>query len=130
MKDELKDEPPILTTKQQAALLALVSCATLGDAAKQCGVSEVTLWRWQQEPAFQHAYAAARRKALEQAFATLQANCGEATRTLVSLLQDTNTPPAVRVSACRSVLEYALRGTELIDLNARLSALEAQLGGE
>lgn len=119
-------ETPILTTKQQAALLALVTCATLAEAAKMCGVSEVTLWRWQQEPAFAAAYADIRRRAIEQAFTTLQANCGEATRTLVSLLQDVTTPPAVRVSACRSVLEYALRGAELIDMNARLSALESQ----
>jgi hypothetical protein len=41
-----------MSVKQERAVLAVLQHLTLAAAAKAVGVSEVTLRRWQQQPAF------------------------------------------------------------------------------
>lgn len=47
--------------KQEDAIAALLTQPTLAEAARQTGVGEKTLRRWQQDPSFQSAYREARR---------------------------------------------------------------------
>jgi hypothetical protein len=42
-------------------------------------------------------------------------------------MKNTKAPSSSRVSAARAVLEMALKGVELEDLEARISALEASV---
>ena len=51
-----------LTAKQRAAIQALVTCRTIGEAVKQCGVSEATLSRWRKQPSFAEALRLAERE--------------------------------------------------------------------
>jgi hypothetical protein len=74
-------------------------------------VGERTLRRWLRDPAFAEAYRAARREALEQATAQLQAATCEAVETLRELLAP-GVKPAVRLGAARAVLEMAYKATE------------------
>ena len=114
--------PDELTPKQEAAVLALMSAPTTDDAARQVGVSPVTLWRWLQLPAFRDRYRAARRQALEQAVGRLQRIADEAVEALRRNLTCGN--PSVEVRAAQAVLEQATRGVELIELEARIAELE------
>ncbi|HET8998938.1 MAG TPA: RNB domain-containing ribonuclease [bacterium] len=67
-----------LTRKQEQAIAALLAEPTLGSAARRCGVSETTLWRWLQDEEFQAAYKNARRSAVDAATTCLQQAATEA----------------------------------------------------
>src|SRR5712692_5861130 len=64
--------------KHEQAIAALLAEPTLGSAARRCGVSETTLWRWLQDEEFQAAYKAARRSVVDAATTSLQQTATEA----------------------------------------------------
>ena len=105
------------------AVLALLAHPTIPEAAAACGVGEATLWRWLQEPAFAERYRAARRQVVEGAIASLQQTASEAAATLKRNLRCGT--PSVEVRAALAVLEQAIKGAELLDLQERIAALEA-----
>ena len=111
-----------LTRKQEQAIAALLSTPTLKDAAQASGVSEVSLWRWMQLPEFQAQYRTARRQIVERAVSELQAATGEAVETLKRNLHCEQA--SVEIRAAQIILEQAVKGVELIDLQERVEALE------
>jgi hypothetical protein len=115
-----------LTHKQHKALAALLSEPTVTAAAATCGIGERTLHKWLHDvPAFVEAYAAVRHDAVGQAVARLQHATGIAVDALLDVLDvDAPTPAAVRVSAAKVIIEYALRFRELDELESRIAALE------
>jgi len=125
----MNDEAPKLSARQESVIVALLANPSISHAAKACGVSESTIWRFQQEPDFVAEYALRRRQAMEQAIGLLQTVCARATITLCQIMADSDAQDSTRVSACRAVLEYAFRGSELLDMSDRLSALESVIKG-
>ena len=111
-----------LTRKQDAAIGALLSQTTISSAAESVGIGEATLRRWLKDPGFLTADRAARRDALEQCVALLQKAGSDAVETLVQSLQATS--EAVRLRAACALLDYAIRGAELLDLQTRIAVLE------
>jgi len=114
-----------LTKKQEAAIAALLSTSVMKDAAAQVGISDVTLWRWLQLPEFEAAYRAARRQVVERAITELQAAASVAVETLKRNLHCEQ--PNVEIRAAQIVLEQAVKGVELIDLQERVERLETLL---
>lgn len=114
-----------LTAKQQKAIAALIESPTLTEAAERASVSVATLWRWMRVDVFQREYRAARRQVVEQAVAQLQSLTSEAIQALRRNL--TCGKPAVEVTAANSILQHAIRGVELIDLEERISEIEQTL---
>ena len=114
-----------LNRNQEKAITALLIHTTLSEAAKFCGISEATLWRWMQIPSFQEAYAQARRSALEGAIGQLQQAAGLAVATLIGIMQNPLIyPGANQIAAARTVLEYGFKGADLLDMEKRIAALE------
>jgi hypothetical protein len=109
--------------KMEAAIAALMSRPNIQDAAS-VGVGEKTLRRWQEDPEFRAQYLKARRKVLEQATARLQQATGPAGTTILKLMSDPNQPAAVRLRAALAVFELAIKGVEVEDIDARVTALE------
>lgn len=118
-----------LTAKQERALAALLACGEVKAAAKEAKVGETTLWRWLQTPGFQSRYRAARRQVSEAAIAQLQTDATGAARVLREIAEDREAPASARVSAAKAVIEHALKGVELIDLEERVEEIERRLGG-
>jgi hypothetical protein len=114
-----------LSRTQEKAIAALLSTRTIGEAAKVCGVNDATLWRWLQLPDFQAAYRAARRQVVEQAISKLQGATKYAVATLGKNLSCGN--PAVEIRAAQIIIEQAIKGVELIDLQERVERLETLL---
>jgi hypothetical protein len=108
----------------EAAIAALLRSPTVAQAASVCGVSEGTLLRWMKQPEFAKEYRAAKRQAVEVAVGLLQKAAGQATATLVRVMNDPATPAGVRVAAARTVLDQALRSVEIEEFDRRLSDLE------
>src|SRR5438067_1597841 len=106
-------------TKRQTAdhklLLALACGATVENAARQCGVSESTVYRRLDTADFRRQLQALRADMVQRAAAILTAAAVEAVKTLV-VLQGATTPPAVRLGAARAVLELGTKLREAADL--------------
>jgi hypothetical protein len=105
-------------------IVALLEHSTQEKAAAALNISTVTLWRSMQKPEFAEAHRKARREAFSQAVARLQQASNAAVATLLRVMTDREAPAASRVRAADVVLQSALRGMEIEDIEARVSALE------
>jgi transposase-like protein len=113
-----------LTARQEKAIAALLSEATIAKAAEKIGVNESTLRRWLDDAAFETAYRQARREAVGQAIARLQQLSSSAVLVLAQLMADRTAPASVRLHAAKAILEFAIKAVELEDIEVRLAALE------
>ena len=122
----LNEEPddPTLGIRQERMIVALLEHPTNEKAATALGISTVTLWRAMQKPEFAEAFRKARREAFSQSVARLQHASNAAVGTLLRVMTDREAPAASRVRAADVVLQTALRGIEMEDLEARLDRLE------
>ncbi len=109
---------------QVKAVLALLHEPMITRAATTVGVHERTLRRWLAEPAFKHAYHAAKREAFSHAIGLTQRYAPVAVTTLVKVMTDPKTTPGVKVSAATGLLKFGREGIELDELAERLEALE------
>ncbi len=116
-----------LTPKQERALVALLDCGVIKEAAKTVGVNEATLWRWLQSPEFQSRYRAARRQLVETAIAQLQSDCTVAVRVLREVAEDKEAPSSSRVAAAKTIIEQSVSAIQLTDLQERLEEVERLL---
>ncbi len=108
-------------------LMAFACGATVESAARQAGVSESTAHRRLEDPEFRQQLQALRADLIQRTAGALTAASTESVRTLLEL-QKPSAPPGVRLGAARSILEIGIKLREAADLEARLSALEQQLG--
>jgi hypothetical protein len=120
--------------RQEQLIVALLEHPTLEKAAAAVGVSGVTLWRATKKSEFAEAYRKARREAFSQSVARLQHASNAAVGTLLRVMTDREAPAASRVRAADVILQTALRGMEMEDIEARVSELErvteANKGGQ
>jgi hypothetical protein len=112
---------------EDALLLALACGATVEAAGKQCDLTERTVYRRLNDPAFQARLQGLRADMVRRAAGLLTASAGSAVSTLLSLQKEA-IPPAVRLGAARAILELGIKVRELADLEARIAALEQQAG--
>jgi hypothetical protein len=110
--------------KRELAINALLSASSLREAAKEAGIAEATLHRWLKDEAFQTAYRAAKREVVNHAICRLQRSSGQAVKTLEDVMKDGGSPATSRVSAAKIILEMALKGVEVEDLEKRITDLE------
>jgi hypothetical protein len=102
---------------------ALLSHASVDDAAEAAGISHSTAWRWIRQPDVLARLREARRDAMNRAIARLQEAASGAVDCLCQVQRDGESESA-RVSAARTILEQALRAVELGDVLERLDAIE------
>ncbi len=117
--------PEELTSVQEQTLLALLSQPSVASVARAVDVGESTIWRWLKEPAFKSRYREMRKEAVSAVIYRLQALLGDAAETLHSLAIDECTPPAVRVSAAKALLDSGLRAVSIDEMGEQLEDLEA-----
>ena len=110
--------------KKEAAVAALLTQRNLDEAAKAVGISTNTLLNWMKVPEFQKAFRDARRQAFSQSIARLQQGTTAAATTLLKMLIDQSTPPAVRARVADSIFNRAAKAIEIEDIEARVSELE------
>lgn len=113
-----------LPQKQTKAIISLLSCRTVSEAATQAGVNESTVWRWMREEAFQDALQEAKQRMVAQAIIQLQQATGEAVGTLRGIMADSEAPASARVTAAKAVLDMAVKAIKMEELEARLINLE------
>ena len=116
--------PDALPAKQELALQAVISHPTLKEAALAAGVSETTLWRYMQDEQFSARLREARRDAVGHAVIRLQRSTSDAVTVLRDLMMKEDAPPSARITAARTVLDYAFHVVEMDELQTRIDELE------
>lgn len=111
-----------LSRKQEIALLSLISGVSVSLTSKNLKISESTLWRWLQQPAFNARYRMLRRSIVENAVARLQSLASKAVETLERNLSSGHAPSECR--AALGILSKSLDAIDLLELETRLSSIE------
>jgi hypothetical protein len=127
MWSPIMPDPEKMTRLKEKAITSLLKFPTLAKAARAAGVNVRTLRRWLNDPAFEKAYRAARMRLVGDTVAALQRSGREAVDTLRRNLK--RGPIPARTKAAVAVLAHMFRGTEAVDVIARLDELERTLKG-
>jgi hypothetical protein len=110
------------TRKQEDAIAALLEAPTVVAAAAQARIGERTLRRWLALPEFKAAYRQVRRELVEGAIGRIQGATAAAVDALIRNLTCGRSGDEVRSAA--AILDRAVSGIQLLDLDVRLSDLE------
>ena len=113
-----------LSPGQLKAIEALLTCGNAVAAAKAAGVARRTLYRWMQDPLFVDALRAAEADAVK-GLSRLLAGLGESAGLALSDALAPGQKITVRLRAAEIVFGNLLRLRELVDLEARITALES-----
>lgn len=111
---------------EDTLLLALACGATVEAAARQCDLTERTIYRRLKETDFRERLWNLRADMVQRAAGMLTAAAAEAVRTLLSL-QKQGVPATVRLGAARAILEIGMKLREVVDLQTRMDELEAMV---
>ena len=116
--------PDSLSPEQERGIVALLAEPTIQKAALAVGVSDTTMHRWLELPAFGRAYRNARREGFRHAIALTQKYAAHAVQTLMKVMSDPTAGHSAKVSAAGLLLKFSRESIELDDLAARVEALE------
>ncbi len=105
-----------MTQKQNRALTALLTHPTKEKAAKAAGIGLNTLKRYLSDPEFQSEYQKAVTGVIEDAAAQARQSLSPALSCLREIVADADETATARIAAARSLLEYGLRLTEIVDI--------------
>jgi hypothetical protein len=110
--------------RRERAIVALLECRTVGQAATQADVGERTLQRWLAEPSFQQDYREAQRRLLDGALNTLHRHAADFADVIARAAGDESVPMAIRLGAAVKGLEVLMRIHDRADLEYQLNQLE------
>jgi len=117
-----------LSARQLAYITELMQSPSKAAAAAACNVPPSTYKRWFTLPEFNAAVEAAKRQTFESALQTVRAGAKKAAEKLLELIDCKD--KTVQRLAADSILRHAFKSWELLELEDRLSRLEAALQGE
>lgn len=113
-----------MTPRKEKALQALLVSRTRAEAAKAAGISESTLRTYMQDAEFVERYKRAFGDMVQDATRQAQRTISPALSTLREIMEDREEQTTARISAARSILEYALKLSEQTDILEQLRELE------
>lgn len=103
---------------------------TISQVAKRLKVNESTVFRMMQDESFKIKYRETRRQLLHNSISQLQSVSGEAVQTLRTIMNDAGVTPGVRVNAAKSILDIAIKVTELDEITERIERIEQSIQGK
>jgi dsDNA-specific endonuclease/ATPase MutS2 len=114
----------MLTGRKKKALEALLVCKTRQEAAAMAGIDRKTLWAYMRDEEFKTAYNERFTELLQEATQQARQYISPALETLDEIRRNAEASDTARISASRSLLEYALELGRQTDFAARLEELE------
>jgi AcrR family transcriptional regulator len=103
-----------LPPAQAQVIAALAQGRTITDAARDAGIHRTTIHHWfRTEPVFKAAFQEAQREYVDTLHDRLRDLAARAVETLRNLLNDPNTPPAVRLRTALAILQRPKQGWQL-----------------
>ncbi len=116
-----------LTRKQIRAIECLLREPTINNAAKCAKVSRQTLYDWLKQNSFRAAYEQAKAEAFREGLDTLKTALAEGVSELRSALHDPTASIPNRIQASVKLIELGLRAHESMEVEQRLSEIEARM---
>jgi len=113
-----------LTPRQRRALESLLASGDVTQAAQSANVARQTVHKWLQQPAFKTALDLAEADKLHSLQSALVRLGDKATATLGAVLDSAAASDGAKVRAADIVLGRLLQLRELVELEARIAALE------
>ena len=114
-----------LNPRQTKTIEALLVCKSIEATAKKANIAKSTLYRWLKNETFKSEFSKAKFRLLSNAITTLQRVSTKAVNVLIEVMENKENPASTRVNSARIVLEQAIKGSELEDLEKRIAVLEA-----
>ena len=114
--------------KDEVIIAALLTSATVREAAATAGVTTATIYNKLKNARFKEKFTKAKTNLLAQTTTYLQANTAEAIKIIKGIADDEETNPQTRLLACRALCDYSIKFTEQIDILTRLENLEGERG--
>ncbi len=114
-----------LTRKAEQAIAALLEHPTIDEAARACGVSKRSLWRWLQREDFQARFRQAQRAVVDSAITRLQAATLRAVETLERNLNCGNF--FAENAAAQAILTHSFKAIEMRELQDQINEIKTLL---
>jgi hypothetical protein len=114
-----------LTVNQEKAISAIIQAGTIEGAAGKVGLSRTTLYTYLKDESFKQRLDEERKLVFDEATGLIKTASKQAAATLVNLLGHRD--PGVRRLTATNILNFAIKGVELHDLEERLDRIEAKL---
>jgi len=114
-----------LSDKQLRVIPHLLAAPSIEEGCKQAKVGKATVYEWLKNETFRGEIRRQRQEVVTGALETLKANVGKATETLVGLLDSEN--EGIKHRAAKDVIDFAVKGMELENLERRIEALEDKI---
>jgi hypothetical protein len=111
-------------SKEELILSALLSCPTIREASAKCKVPERTITDYLAKPEFMERYKEAKADIVRGVSDKMQGKMSQAVDVIGELMEQKRTPPAVRLSASKTVLEIGLKFQENEQIIERIERLE------
>ena len=111
----------------EVVVSALFATGNNKEAAELAGISQKTLYRRLAQPEFREKIRAARLETLENVTTEIQRHTTSAIRVIAGVMEDEKVNPAIRLQAADAILRHTVKLVDLVDLSARLEAMESQI---
>jgi hypothetical protein len=108
-------------------LESLLLHKTIREAAVAAKVTERTIYDYLTKPEFEKRYQDARADIIRGVTNLLRENLTRAAGVIVKIMEDENLPPATRLTAAKTLLEYGKRYTEMSDIQERIRKIEESI---
>jgi hypothetical protein len=109
-----------LSFRQLRAIVALMSCGSVHEAAQRIGVNVKTLKRWRRDPQFISVYQKKADAIFACCLAEMQGAVGEAFAVLVAVMTSTTNKPSDRSKAAATIIDFGFRANEMAELRYEL----------
>lgn len=111
-------------SKHEIIIQALLSCPTVKEASEKTKIPLQTIYNNLRNEEFKKKYNQAKAEALQQTTTYLQGKTAEAVAVVDEIAKDEFISPQIRLTACRTILEFALKYAEQGEILQRITALE------
>lgn len=112
------------TISDEQIIAVLLTSSTRVEAATILGISTETLYKRMKKDTFKIRYRKAKDALISDAIGYLQTSMKEAIDTVNDIMRDTENAPQVRINAADTILRYAIKLTETVEIVTRIEALE------
>ena len=126
-KHTMKATNGTFPVKRSKAIAALLTCATVIDAAQTAGVGLRTLYTWLDEPEFLADLQRAQDAVIAAAVRGLVGELSASHAVMRQLRDDESSAPSLKLRAARALDDSCLRWLELADVQRRLDRLETAI---
>ena len=117
----------VLSGRKARFVGLLASGLTQAEAAQELGITKRTANRYMQDPRVRHALSQAQDLALGDVCRRMSAGASNMLDVLQAVANDSTMPASVRVRAALGWLDVLFKARELLELTARVQAIEERL---